>query len=163
MRTADTVLAIIRERGQRGLPLERVQHLLYNRNLYLQAYAKLYPNQGAMTPGSTDETVDGMSIAKIDHLIDDLRERRFRWTPVRRVYIPKANGKQRPLGVATWRDKLLQEVIRSVLEAYYDPQLSKHAHGFRPGRGCHTALQTIQKTWTGTRWFIEGDIAAYFD
>jgi group II intron reverse transcriptase/maturase len=163
MRNADTVLAIIHDRGKRGLPLQRLHHLLYNRDLYLRAYAKLYPNKGAMTRGSTDETVDGMSVAKIDRLIADIRERRFRWTPVRRVYIPKANGKQRPLGITSWRDKLLQEVIRSILEAYYEPQFSDHSHGFRPGRGCHTALRTIQQTWTGTRWFIEGDLAQYFD
>ena len=163
MRTADTVLAIIRERGRRGLPLERVQHLLHYQELYLRAYAKLYPNKGALTPGSTPETVDGMSVAKIDRLIDDLRSRRFRWTPARRVMIPKADGKRRPLGVTSWRDKLLQEVIRSILEAYYEPQFSDCSHGFRPGRGCHTALTEIQRTWTGTRWFIEGDIAQYFD
>jgi retron-type reverse transcriptase len=104
-----------------------------------------------------------MSLAKIDRLIDDLRRRRFRWTPARRVYLPKANGKRRPLGLPSWRDKLLQAVIRLILEAYYEPQFSDHSHGFRPGRGCHTALRTIQKTWTGTRWFIEGDIAGFFD
>jgi group II intron reverse transcriptase/maturase len=163
MRSADTVLAVIHDRGQRGLPLERVFHLLYNRDLYLRAYAKLYPNKGALTRGTTPETVDGMSLAKIDRVIDDLRQRRFRWTPVRRTYIPKRNGKGRPLGVTTWRDKLVQEVIRSLLEAYYEPQFSPSSQGFRPGRGCHTALTTIQQTWTGTRWFIEGDLAQYFD
>ncbi len=89
MRSADTVLAIIHDRGKRGLPRGRLHHRLYNRDLYLRAYAKLYPNKGAMTRGSTDETVDGMSVAKIDRLIADIRERRFRWTPVRRVYNPK--------------------------------------------------------------------------
>jgi len=163
MRNADTVLAIIHDRGQRGLPLERVHRLLYNRDLFLRAYAKLYPNHGALTPGTTTETVDAMSVAKIDRLIDDLRQRRFRWTPVRRVYIPKRNGSRRPLGVTSWRDKLVQEVMRSILEAYYEPQFSDHSHGFRPGRGCHTALTTIQQTWTGTRWFIEGDLAQFFD
>src|SRR2546423_13345240 len=101
MRTADTVFSIIRERGQRGLPLERVQHLLYNEELYLRAYAKLYPNKGAMTKGITDETVDAMSRRKIKGLIDDLRQRRFRWTPVRRIYIPKKKG-TRPLGIPIW-------------------------------------------------------------
>lgn len=163
MRTADTVLTIIRERGEQGLPLERVQHLLYNRELYLRAYAKLAPNKGALTPGSTAETADGMSLETIDRLIEDLRNRRFRWTPVRRVTIPKGNGKKRPLGVTSWQDKLVQEVIRSILEAYYEPQFSDRSHGFRPGRGCHTALAEIQRIWTGTRWFIEGDIAHYFD
>lgn len=163
MRNAETALAIIRDRGTRQLPLEGLYRMLYNPDLYLRAYARLYPNRGALTPGSTPETADGMSRANIDQLIDDLRHERFRWTPVRRVYIPKKNGKQRPLGIPSWRDKLLQEVLRSILEAYYDPQFSTRSHGFRPGRGCHTALQEIQTTWTGTIWFIEGDIKAYFD
>lgn len=163
MRNAETVLSIIRERGKRGLPLERLYRLLFNPDLYLRAYARLYPNAGAMTPGSTPETVDGMARAKIDRIIADLRAERYRWTPVRRVYIPKANDKHRPLGIPTWSDKLLQEVLRSLLDAYYEPQFSPSSHGFRPGRGCHTALREIHHTWTGTRWFIEGDIAACFD
>ncbi len=163
MRNAETVFSIIRERGKKGLPLERVYRLLYNPELYLQAYAKLYPNDGAMTKGITHETVDGTSLAKIEHLITSLREGTFRWTPVRRVHIPKKNGKTRPLGVPTWKDKLVQEVILSILETYYDQQLSSHSHGFRPGRGCHTALTEIQQSWSGVKWFIEGDIAQYFD
>lgn len=164
MQNADTVLSIIRERGRRGLPLSRIYRLLFNRDLYLRAYARLYTNDGAMTPGTTAETVDGMSIAKIDQLIDALRHERYRWTPVRRTYIAKKQStKKRPLGIPTWSNKLLQEVIRSILEAYYEPQFSDHSHGFRPERGCHTALHYIQTTWTGTRWFIEGDIASYFD
>ena len=163
MQSAETVLTIYRDRGTRGLPLDGIYRMLFNPELYLRAYAKLYPNQGAMTPGSTNETVDGMSQAKIARLIEDIRYERFHWTPVRRVYIPKKNGKRRPLGIPSWRDKLLQEVMRSLLEAYYEPQFSDHAHGFRPGRGCHTALSTIQRTWNGTVWFIEGDIAQCFD
>lgn len=163
MRTAETLLTVIRTRGSNGLPLERLYRLLFNKDLYLRAYARLYPNTGALTKGSTEETVDGMTVAKIEHLIDDLRHERFRWKPARRVYIPKANGAQRPLGMPTWTDKLLQEVLRSLLEAYYEPQFRPSSHGFRPGRGCHTALQTIQQRWRGTRWYIEGDIAKYFD
>ncbi len=163
MQNANTLLTIIRKRGQRGLPLERVYRMLFNKELYLLAYAKLCRNQGALTHGSTTETVDGMSQTRIEHLINDLRHERHRWTPVRRVYIPKASGKTRPLGIPTWRDKLLQEVIRMLLEAYYEPQFSRFSHGFRPQRGCHTALQSIQQTWTGTRWFIEGDITQCFD
>lgn len=163
MRTAETILTVIRERGTQGLPLERVYRLLFNPNLYLRAYARLYPNKGAMTKGSTTETVDGMSLAKIEKLIDNVRHERYRWTPVRRVHIPKPNGKMRPLGLPTWSDKLLQEVMRSLLEAYYEPQFSTNSHGFRPNHGCHTALQDVQIAWTGTRWFIEGDIAQYFD
>src|SRR5215216_3656475 len=163
MRDAETVLAIIRERGRKELPLENLYRALYNRELYLRAYAKLYPNPGAMTPGSSPETVDGMSLDKIDRLIADLRAERYHWTPVRRVSIPKSNGKSRPLGIPSWSDKLLQEVLRLILEAYYEPQFADASHGFRPNRGCHTALRTIQQQWTGTTWFIEGDIAQYFD
>jgi group II intron reverse transcriptase/maturase len=131
--------------------------------LYLCAYGKLYANQGAMTPGATRETVDAMSLQKIDALIATLRQEQYRWTPVRRTYIAKRNGKRRPLGLPTWSDKLLQEVIRSLLEAYYEPQFSPHSHGFRPGYGCHTALQEIMQEWKGVKWFIEGDISACFD
>ena len=163
MRNAETVLNVIRERGERGLPLENIYRLLYNRELYLRAYGRLYSNQGAMTKGTTAETVDGMSLTKIDRLIDELRYERFRWTPVRRVNIPKPNGKTRPLGIPTWTDKLLQEVIRMILEAYYEPQFSDHSHGFRPDRGCHTALGDVVTHWTGVRWFVEGDIKGCFD
>ena len=124
---------------------------------------EVYVNNGAMTPGVTSETVDGMSLAKIDRIIDALKQERYRWTPVRRTYIPKSNGKQRPLGVPSWSDKLLQEVLRSLLEAYYEPQFSDHSHGFRPGRGCHTALGEITQKWRGTKWYIEGDICSCFD
>ena len=162
MRTAKTILTVIHERGKQDKPLERVYKLLFNRELYLIAYAKLYPNNGAMTKGVTEETIDGMSIQKIDRIIEQLRRETYYWRPARREYIPKKNGKHRPLGIPVWSDKLLQEVIRMILEAYYEPQFSEHSHGFRPKRGCQTALQEIQ-TWKGTRWFIEGDISSYFD
>ena len=162
MRTAKTILTVIHERGKQDKPLERVYKLLFNRELYLIAYAKLYPNNGAMTKGVTEETIDGMSIQKIDMIIEQLRQETYYWRPARREYIPKKNGKHRPLGIPVWSDKLLQEVIRMILEAYYEPQFSEHSHGFRPKRGCHTALQEIQ-TWQGTHWFIEGDISSYFD
>ena len=163
MQNAETVLNVIRERGERGLPLENIYRLLYNRNLYLRAYGRIYSNQGATTKGVTPETVDGMSLAKIDRIINALRYERFRWTPVRRVNIPKANGKTRALGIPTGPDKLLQEVIRMILEAYYEPQFSDRSHGFRPGRGCHTALSNVTTHWTGVRWFVEGDIKGCFD
>jgi group II intron reverse transcriptase/maturase len=163
VRTAETVLGIIQEYGKRKLPLRSIYRLLYNPDLSLRAYARLYSNQGAMTKGTTNETVDSMSLKKIKRIIDDLRYERYRWTPVRRIYIPKKNGKMRPLGMPTWSDKLLQEVIRLILEAYYEPQFSDHSHGFRPERGCHTALSDIRHAWTGTKWFIEGDIKGCFD
>jgi group II intron reverse transcriptase/maturase len=104
-----------------------------------------------------------MSLAKIEAIIVALRQERYRWTPVRRTYIEKKGAsKKRPLGLPTWSDKLLQEVLRLILEAYYEPQFSDHSHGFRPGRGCHTALQEIYHQWHGTVWFIEGDISDCF-
>lgn len=163
MQTADSVQDIYRERGQRGLGLERVYRQLFNPELYLQAYGKLYRNQGAMTKGSTDETVDGMSFKKIQRIIELLRQEKYRWTPVRRTEIPKAKGGTRPLGIPSWSDKLLQEVLRKLLEAYYEPRFSEHSHGFRPARSCHTALGEIQREWTGAVWFIEGDISKCFD
>ncbi len=165
MQRAETLLEIIHERGQRGLHLERLYRHLFNPELYLRAYGKIYRNDGSMTPGVNEETVDGMSLKKIQAIIDALRYERYRWTPVRRVYIDKKGspGKRRPLGLPIWSDKLLQEVIRSLLEAYYEPQFSDRSHGFRPGRGCHTALAEVSESWRGTTWFIEGDISQCFD
>ena len=163
MRTAEAVLDVIRQRGTKGLPLEQVYRQLFNRNLYLLAYGNLYSNQGAMTRGVNADTVDGMSLAKIDNLISDLRSERFKWQPARRTFIPKANGKKRPLGIPVWTDKLLQEVMRLILDAYFEPQFSDRSHGFRPNRGCHTALRNVTSYWAGTKWFIEGDIKGCFD
>jgi group II intron reverse transcriptase/maturase len=162
MRTTDTILGLIHERGTQGLPLERVKRLLYNSNLYLTAYGKLYRNKGAMTEGTTEETVEGMSQEKIERIIKALRDGTFHWKPVRRVYIPKKDGKKRPLGLPDWPSKLVQEVMRLILNAYYEPQFSERSHGFRPERGCHTALREVKK-WEGTTWFIEGDISKCFD
>lgn len=163
MQSAETVLSILQERGRRGLPLKNLYRQLFNPQFYLVAYGRLYSNHGAMTPGTTGETVDGMSLEKITGIIDALRHERFRWTPVKRVYIPKKSGKRRPLGLPTWSNKLVQEVVRLLLEAYYDVQFSDHSHGFRPHRGCHTALSRITHGWKGTKWFIEGDISQCFE
>lgn len=164
MLSAQCYLNLIHDRGQRGLPLARVYRNLRNRELFLLAYTKLYANAGAMTAGTDpSDTIDGMSLDRIDAIIHSLDDGTFRWKPARRTYIPKANGKLRPLGIPGWTDKLVQEVIRLVLEAYYEPQFSECAHGFRPGRGCHTALGEIVRHWKGTRWFIEGDIKGCFD
>ena len=164
MQSTEVYLKLIQERGKRGLPLERVYRQLFNRELYLTAYGKIYRNAGATTPGATSETVDGMSLEKIGTIIEALRFERYRWTPARRVYIEKKHStKKRPLGMPPWSDKLLQEVLRMILNAYYEPQFSDHSHGFRPERGCHTALREIYQHWTGTTWFIEGDISQCFD
>src|SRR5437867_6751817 len=163
MQNAKTVLGVLRDRGRRGLPLNELYRQLFNPQLYLLAYGRLYSNQGAMTPGVDGETVDGMSQAKIGRIIDSLRHERYRFTPVKRVYIPKKNGKRRPLGLPSWSDKLVSEVVRLLLEAYYEPQFSARSHGFRPGRRCHTALREVAVAWTGTTWFIEGDISVCLD
>lgn len=162
MQNAETVLDVLRDRGRRGLPLERLYRQLFNPHLYLLAYGRIYANHGAMTPGPCRETADGMSQAKVGHIIDALRHERFRFQPARRVYIPKPNGKKRPLGLPSWSDKLVGEVIRLLLEAYYEPTFSGRSHGFRLGRGCHTALSEVAVNWTGTTWFIEGDISDCF-
>jgi group II intron reverse transcriptase/maturase len=162
MQNAETVLGVLRERGRKGLPLDELYRQLFNPQLYLLAYGRSYSNHGAMTPGVTQETVDGMSLGKIGRIIDAVRHERYRFSPARRVWIPKKNGKLRPLGLPTWSDKLLGEVMRLLLEAYCEPQFSGRSHGFRPGLGCHTALGEVARTWTGTTWFIEVDVADCF-
>jgi group II intron reverse transcriptase/maturase len=162
MQNAETVLDVLRERGRRGLPLDELYRQLFNPQLYLLAYGRIYSNKGAMTPGASGETVDGMSLGKIGRVIDALRHERYRWSPVRRIYIPKKNGSTRPLGLPSWSDKLVGEVVRLLLQAYYEPTFSDRSHGFRPGRGCHTALREVANTWTGTTWFIEGDVSDCF-
>jgi len=163
MQNAKTVLDVLRERGRRGLPLDELYRQLFNPQLYLLAYGRIYSNKGAMTPGPDAETADGMTMGKIERIIDALRHERYRFKPVRRHYIPKKDGKQRALGLPSWSDKLLGEVIRLLLEAYYEPQFSDRSHGYRPDRGCHTALREVAVTWSGTTWFIEGDISRCFD
>jgi group II intron reverse transcriptase/maturase len=163
MRGANTILTIHQERGAKRLPLERVYRHLLDPQLFLCAYGKIYRNAGATTRGSTEETVDGMSLKKVQGIIDLLRQERYHWTPVRRTEIPKPKGGARPLGIPSWSNKLVQEVIRMLLEPYYEQRFSIHSHGFRPNRGCHTALRVIRRTWQGTVWFVEGDIKGCYD
>jgi group II intron reverse transcriptase/maturase len=162
MQEAEVVLGVLRERGRKGLLLTQLYRQMFNRDLYLKAYGNIYSNQGAMTPGPSQETADGMSEAKIDQIIGLMRRERYRFSPARRVWIPKKNGKLRPLGLPSWSDKLVGEVVRLLLEAYYEPRFSGRSHGFRKRKGCHTALREIQETWTGTTWFVEGDISDCF-
>src|SRR5487761_1280348 len=162
MQTAEVVLNVLRERGRKGLPCTQLYRQVFNKDLYLTAYGNIYSNQGAMTPGTGEETADGMSEAKIEQITGLMRQERYRFTPARRTYIPKKNGKLRPLGMPSWSGKLVGEVVRVLLEAYYDPQFSANSHGFRRGRGCHTALRDIDITWTGATWFIEGDVSDCF-
>src|SRR5687767_13306533 len=107
MQNAETVLGVLRERGRRGLPVDELFRQMFNPQLYLLAYGRIYSNHGAMTAGVTQETVDGMSLGKIGRIIDAMRHERYRFSPARRVYIPKRNGKRRPLGLPTWSDQLV--------------------------------------------------------
>ena len=159
MQNAAVVLDVLRERGRKGLPCTQLYRQMFNEDLYLLAYGGIYANHGAMTPGASTETADGMSEPKISQITEAMRHERYRFSPARRTYIPKKNGKLRPLGVTSWSDKLVGEVVRLLLEAYYEPQFSGRSHGFRKGRGCHTALREIRDQWSGTVWFIEGDIS----
>ena len=118
MQRAETVLDVLRDRGRRGLPCNELYRQLFNPQMYLIAYGRLYSNKGAMTPGADGETADGMSLAKIERVIDALRHERYRFQPARRVRIPKKNGGTRPLGMPSWSDKLVGEVIRLLLDAY---------------------------------------------
>jgi len=156
-------LDVIRKASVKGKPITDCYRLMYKPDLWLKAYVKLYPNPGNLTKGTSKETIDGFSIQKIIDIIEELKQGKFRFSPVRRVYIPKANGKQRPLGVPNFKDKLVQEVMRMILESIYEPVFSEHSHGFRPHRSCHTALSEIKNTWRGLVWCIEGDIKGFFD
>lgn len=155
---------IVHKLGEKGYPLTGVYRRIQDKELFLAAYGKLYANPGATTAGTDPEdTVDGMSMARIEAILKQLHDGTYQWKPVRRVHIPKANGKTRPLGIPSWGDKLVQEVMRMVLEAYYEPRFSSYSHGFRPNKSCHTALKQIHHSWKGTKWFIEGDIKGCFD
>lgn len=141
----------------------RLYRYLLREDIYYAAYQKLYANKGATTQGIDNDTADGFSDFYVKELIQSLKDGTYKANPVRREYIPKKNGKLRPLGIPTFRDKLLQEVVRMILEAIYEPVFDSHSHGFRPGKSCHTALRQISSDFTGVVWFIEGDIQGCFD
>lgn len=142
---------------------ERLYRNLYNPEFYLQAYQNIYANKGAMTPGIDNQNFSGLSKDMIENIIIQIRNHTYQPNPVKRVYIPKKNGKMRPLGISSSADKLVQEIIRMILESIYEPTFSKRSHGFRHEKSCHTALQQIQSTFTSIKWFVEGDIKGYFD
>lgn len=141
----------------------RLYRYLLRPDIYYVAYQHLYSNKGAGTKGVTDDTADGFSEIYIENIIEALKNEMYQPKPVRRIYIKKSNGKMRPLGLPVFTDKLIQEAIRMILEAIYEPIFSDYSHGFRPARSCHTALAQIKKEFTGARWFIEGDIKGCFD
>lgn len=158
-------LTLVRRRGEAGLELSRVYRNMRRKELFLLAYSNLYANTGATTPGiDPHNTIDGMSLERIEDIIDQLANGTYTWTPVRRTYIEKPHSsKMRPLGIPGWNDKMVQEVMKLILESYYEPQFRDCSHGFRPHRGCHTALRDVYRTWSGTKWFIELDIKGCFD
>lgn len=162
-RTADTVVGGIRARGSSRLPVENRSRQRYNRALCLPASGRLSRHAGALPPGATPETVDGMSLDKLDALIDAGRQAGYRWTPGRRTYIPKTSGTLRPLGLPTWSDTRRQEGIRLLLEAYDAPQCRPPSHGLRPGRGGPTALGEMTKSGRGVKWVSAGEIAPCFE
>lgn len=137
--------------------------LMYSEDLYVIAYERIKSKPGNMTPGVDGSTLDGFSMEAIRSIIGKMRDESFRFAGARRVEIPKANGGVRALGIAPPKDKVVQEAIRIILEAIYEPTFSDHSHGFRPKRGCHTALQEIRNGWSGVCWIIEGDIKGCFD
>jgi len=153
-------LLLVRRRGEAGRELSSVYRTMRRKELFLLAYSTLYANTGATPPGrAAQDTIDGMALERIEVVIDQRAKGTYTWTPVRRTYIEKKHAsKRRPLGIPGWNDKMVQEVMRLMLERYYDPQFRDCSHGFRPKRGCHTALQDVYRTWRGTKWFIELDI-----
>ena len=164
MRSPKTILENLQKHSKEdNYKYERLYRNLYNPEFYLQAYQNIYANKGAMTSGINGMTLDGFGRDVVNNLILQIKNHSYQPNPVKRVYIPKKNGKKRPLGISSSADKLVQEVIRMILESIYEPTFSKRSHGFRHDKSCHTALQQIQNTFTGVKWFVEGDIKGYFD
>ena len=137
--------------------------ILYNEDFYLQTLQNIYANKGAMTPGIDGLTLDGYGKERVDRIIETMKDHSYRPKPVRRQYIKKENGKMRPLGISSPDDKLIEEILKMILESIYDPTFSTSSHGFRPDRSCYTALLQIQRNFTGIKWFVERDIKSYFD
>ena len=164
MRSPERVLNSLNEHSKdSSYKFERLYRLLFNEELFYVAYQKIASNGGSTTKGSDGRSIDEMSLARIETLIASLKDESYQPHPSRRVHIPKKNGKMRPLGIPAFEDKLVQEVVRMILEAIYEGHFETTSHGFRPKRSCHTALLHIQKTFSGAKWFIEGDIKGFFD
>lgn len=165
MQKAELVLMILKDKSKenQNYKFQRLYRHLFNKEFYLRAYSKIYNKEGNMTKGTDEITIDGFSYEKIEKLIEALKKETYYPKPVRRVYIPKKNGKKRPLGIPNFYDKLIQEIIREILEAIYEPEFNDNSHGFRPNRSCHTALYQIKTTCKGANWVIEGDIESFFD
>jgi len=149
--------------SRQGKRINGLYRLMESPDVWGSAYAKVYANAGATTKGVDSVTLDGFSIQRIEKIITLLKEHRYHFKPVRRVSIPKAHGKSRPLGVPSGDDKLVQEVVRALLERIYEPVFSDASHGFRPQRSCHTALSPMQRNWAGVVWLVDLDIQSFYD
>lgn len=164
MRNPINLLSSLQQHSNdRSYTYERLYRNLYNRDLFLLAYQNIYAAPGNMTPGTDGNTIDAMSLNRIDGIIARLKDESYQPQPSRRTYIPKKNGKMRPLGIPSFDDKLVQECVRLMLEAIYEGSFAKTSHGFRPKHSCHTALDQVQKSFIGVKWFVEGDIKGFFD
>ena len=164
MEKSERVLKALSDHSQSSdYKYERLYRYLFSEEMFAVAYQRIYAKQGNMTPGTDGKTIDEMSLERIERLIVSLKDESYQPHPARRVYIPKKNGKKRPLGIPSFEDKLVQEVVRLLLEAIYEGHFEGTSHGFRPHRSCHTALGMIQKSFAGAKWFIEGDIKGFFD
>jgi len=144
-----------------------LSRLMLRKDMYVLAYERLKSIPGNMTPGTDDETLDGFSEEEIGKIIAQMKDESYQCRPVRESFIPKANGKLRRLGIPCPRDKIVQEVVRIILEAVYDsphgPYFSEYSYGFRRGKSVHGALKEVQKKWSGVIWLVEGDIKSCFD
>ena len=164
MRNPENVLKSLQSKAcNTSYKYERLYRNLYSTEFYLLAYQQIKSAEGNMTVGIDSETIDGMGMERIHTLIEKIKDFSYQPNPARRSYIPKANGKRRPLGIPSFDDKLIQEVVRLLLESIYEPTFHNCSHGFRPNKSCHTALKYVQKYFTGTKWFIEGDIKGCFE
>lgn len=164
MRSPQNVLESLKSKATNvNYHYQRLYRNLYNPEFYLLAYQRIQAKQGNMTAGADGKTIDGMGMKRIKNLIEKLKDYSYQPKPAQRTYIPKANGKMRPLGIPSFDDKLVQEVVRLILESIYEPTFCNTSHGFRPKRSCHTALQHIKRNYTGVKWFVEGDIKGCFD
>lgn len=164
MRNPERVLNSLSEHSKiSGYKFERLYRVLFNEEMYYQAYQRIYAKAGNMTAGSDGKTIDEMSLSRIEQLIGTMKNESYQPNPAKRTYIPKKNGKMRPLGIPSFDDKLVQEVIRMILESIFEKQFENSSHGFRPHRSCHTALIQVQKNFTAAKWFVEGDIEGFFD
>ena len=150
------------ERGQETIN-KRLFRILYCQDVYKSAYEKLKSNQGAMTPSSDNATRYGMSLQRINKLIASIQLEQWNPRPARRTYIPKSGGKTRPLGLQGPEEKLVQEVVRMILEAIYEPRFLDCSHGFRNGKGTMTAINYIRQNFDGVSYIIEGDITKCYD